>query len=132
EVIKENSVIDETHVANSVIIIIHGDGDYLFHNKNGEAQPADEAVLKKAIAAAEQLFNSEVFIFHQKPKSYSFLFFPEDDEEYYYFKNGKLRVKQSLKRNDFSFNNEADFYKRYSSGTGRNILLYYGHEIRLY
>ncbi|MFO7445474.1 MAG: hypothetical protein R6W90_03870 [Ignavibacteriaceae bacterium] len=118
-------------VENSIIIIIHGDGDYLFHNRKGESFLADQVVLRKALKVSEQLDNAEVFIFHQKKRDFSLLVFPKDDADFYYYKNGKLKEHISFNRSRFDLSEEADLYKKYSSGSSKNLLLYYGHEIPL-
>ena len=47
----------------SVIFIIHGDGNYLYHDSRGNAHRADEEALIEATMVAEQNPQAEVFIF---------------------------------------------------------------------
>lgn len=75
-------VLEESHSAldslletkYSIIFIIHGNGDYLYHDNNNNKYEADEETLAEAIRIAKKNSYAEVFIFHQKPCQ-SFLFF---------------------------------------------------------
>ncbi len=117
----------------SIIYIIHGDADYLYHDTSGTSHYADEEILDQAFDAAKNLDNSEVFIFHQGTAS-RFLFFPEDDSHFYYFSNGKRIKEDSYKRDrsDSSFTSEINLYEKYRDKDRDNtikMLMYYGHEI---
>lgn len=117
----------------SIIYIIHGDADYLYHDTSGTSYYADKEILDQAFDAAKGLDNSEVFIFHQGPAS-RFLFFPQDDSHFYYFNNGERIKEDSYRRHpdDSTFASEIDLYKKYRSSDKDStikILLYYGHEI---
>ncbi|MEO8166663.1 MAG: hypothetical protein ABI623_00360, partial [bacterium] len=57
----------------SFVFIIHGDGDYLYHDRDGNAYQADERSLAEAIDVAVQNPNAEVFLFHEKSKSRTLL-----------------------------------------------------------
>src|SRR5262245_13980275 len=49
----------------AIVCIIHGDGDYNFHDSEGREYKADEQALAGMQKVAELNANSEVFIFHQ-------------------------------------------------------------------
>ena len=117
----------------SIIYIIHGDADYLYHDTSGTSHYADKEILDQAFDAAEGLDSAEVFIFHQGTAS-KFLFFPQDDSRFYYYKNGKEVQTDSYRRDDddSTFTTEINLYKKYSETDNDStikILLYYGHEI---
>ncbi len=127
-----NASIQGAEKSFSIIFIIHGDADYLYHDTSGTSYYADKEVLDQAFNVAEELDNAEVFIFHQGPAS-RFLFFPQDDSHFYYFKNGE-RVKEDAYRRhkyDSSFSEELKLYEKFRDRDkdGIKILLYYGHEI---
>ncbi|MEO8399067.1 MAG: hypothetical protein ABI550_04530 [Ignavibacteriaceae bacterium] len=136
-ILFDNSFLQKIKSNNSIIYIIHGDGDYLFHNEEGEELFADEEILKQAKETAEKSYDSEVFIFHFKKKSHSFLFFPDKNAELYFYKKGNLILEENYFRDlsEATFKKESDLVKEYSSLNNENInqqkkvLLYYGHEI---
>ncbi len=117
----------------SIIYIIHGDADYLYHDTSGTAHYADKEILDQAFDAAKDLDNSEVFIFHQETAS-TFLFFPQDDSHFYYFNDGERIKEDSYRRHpdDSTFTSEINLYEKYRDSDKDStikILLYYGHEI---
>merc|ERR1711965_502537 len=64
---KQVPVNKDTAPDYSLIYVIHGDGDYLYHD-DGKAIKADEHAVKKAYSVALKAHHGEVFIFHQKPE----------------------------------------------------------------
>ncbi|MCU7494540.1 MAG: hypothetical protein HF314_01350 [Ignavibacteria bacterium] len=121
-----------------IVYYIHGDGSYLYHDEEGNDIQADERMVSQAISVAEELPNSEVFIFHQKPKKHFLFFFPLKDGEFYYYRNGQLIENVTYKSNPSLLNLdiEAAFFREYAAYVpdlpGRavkNFFLFYGHEI---
>ncbi len=116
-----------------IIYIIHGDGNYLFHDEEGNAINAAERILEQAEFVAENIRRGEAFIFYQKPAENFLLFFPKDDGEFYYYRNGLRISEESYSRKEAEdFEIEASLIKKYSESQTKeikNILLYYGHEI---
>ncbi|MDO8550087.1 MAG: hypothetical protein Q7S39_08070 [Ignavibacteria bacterium] len=116
-----------------IIYIIHGDGNYLFHNEEGNAINAAERILEQAQFVGANIRRGEVFIFYQKPAENFLLFFPKDDGEFHYYKNGKKISVESYPGKDAKdYEIEAGLIRKYSESTTKemkNILLYYGHEI---
>lgn len=118
----------------SILFIIHGDSDYLYHDTAGNKHIADEEVLAGAKRVAEENQLSEVFIFHQKPRSHFLFFFPLRDGEFYYYRNGRL-IANELYWHDQELSNldtEVEFYNRYramSPSERVSMFLYFGHEI---
>jgi Clostripain family len=118
----------------SLVFIIHGDGDYMYHDMNGKAHNADQEILGKIIDVAKNLQNSEVFIIHQKAESH-FLFVPLDDGEYYYYRNGNLIEKDSYRihRNRSAFEYESSIFQMVRAEAANNLsgtfFFYYGHQI---
>jgi hypothetical protein len=121
----------------SVIYIIHGDANYLYHDANGKALEADEEVLEEAKAVGKQAKNGEVFIFHQKPERKILWLFPKKDRRFFQYRNGTLvrDERYSPQSGRAVFTSEIEFYKRYShpnrqaSSNSKKVLLYFGHEI---
>ena len=119
----------------SMIFIIHGDGDYLYHDRNGNEIQADENTLAAATKIAQKNPNAEVFIFHEKTRRHLLFFFPLPDGEFYYYRNGSLITKKSYWRGNGDFKTEVELYDRSREQTPRNLIklfLYFGHEIPEY
>lgn len=117
----------------SVIYIIHGDGNYIYHDTSGNPHSSDEEILEQALTVGEHIKNGEVFIFHQK-KASKFLFFSQDDADFYYFRNGKRMKEDTYRRDksDVDFNKELEIYMDSGDKELKNpvkMFLYYGHEI---
>ncbi len=66
---------DALAVPYSLVCVIHGDGDYLYHDTSGNEYNADEEALAGAKRVAQQNPRAEVFIFHQRPRRHFFFFF---------------------------------------------------------
>jgi len=125
---------DTIAVKFSIVFIIHGDGDYLYHDTAGNEYIADEEVLANAKRVAEKNPLAEVFIFHQKPRSHFLFFFPLRDGEFYYYRNGRLIANESYWREQelSNLDTEVEFYNRFrteSQPERVNMFLYFGHEI---
>lgn len=119
----------------SVVTVIHGDSDYLFH-QDGKAYQADEEVLNDVRTVAEEAETGEYFIFHQKPKRKFLWFFTRDDRQLYHYRNGRLthqeRYKVESEQDITPFQLEGDFYRKYASNSSdidSNYFFYFGHEI---
>jgi hypothetical protein len=118
----------------SVVFIIHGDGDYLYHDSSGRSHSADEEALSGAIKVAVRNPQAEVFIFHERLRRHFFIFFPLRDGEFYYYRNGRLLVQESYWRDQgpSRFDREVGLYQRFRSGERpqeAKLFLYFGHEI---
>ncbi len=118
----------------SIVCIIHGDGDYLYHDAAGNEHKADEAALTHAQRVAEQNPFAEVFIFHQKPKRNLLFFFPLRDGEFFYYQNGRLIANESYWRDQAHsrFTPEVELYRHFHTDIQPkqlSIFLYCGHEI---
>ena len=119
--------------AYSMIFIIHGDGDYLYHDTCGTAYRADEQALIAARSVAEHNPQAEVLIFHQRHRRHRLLFFPRRDGSAYFYRNGQLISTEAYwrGRGQSYFQPEVAIYHRYCAerpGTAR-LFLYFGHEI---
>lgn len=135
---EEGSFLKADSIRYRIVYYIHGDGSYLYHDNGNNEVQADERMVRQAISVAEELPNSEVFIFHQKPKKHFLFFFPLKDGEIYYFRSGQLIANEKYNSNP-SLKNldiEAAFFREYASyiadlpgKTVKNFFLYYGHEI---
>ena len=118
----------------SMVFIIHGDGDYLYHDTRGQAYRADEEALIGATRVAMDNPQAEVFIFHERPRQYAFLFFLLRDGAFYYYRYGQLVIKENYWRNQGSsrFDPEVALYNRFKAveqPKSVKLFFYFGHEI---
>jgi hypothetical protein len=118
----------------SMVFMIHGDGDYVYHDTQGNELSADEEALVGATMAAILNPQAEVFIFHEKPKRHSLLFFPLRDGEFYYYRYGRLLAKELYWRDEgqLRFDAEVELYRQFRAEKQSQTLrlfLYFGHEI---
>ncbi len=115
--------------SHALIYVIHGDGDYLYH-QDGRAKQADIEALATARLVARNAPDAEVFIFHQGPKRKLLGILPRPDGEYFHFRNGNLLRQDRYKRDPASLAAEAEVYNahRHPQSTGATFL-YYGHDI---
>jgi hypothetical protein len=118
----------------SIIFMIHGDGDYIYHDTSGIERTADEEALAGAKRVAERNPRAEVFIFHQIPRKHFLFFFPVQDGEFYYYRNGRLIASELYWRDGGGshLDPEATLYRSFSGGekgTGTRFFVYCGHEI---
>ena len=121
-------------VAYSIVFVIHGDGDYLYHDTSGNEYQADEEALAGAKRVAQQNPRAEVFIFHQEPRRHFLFVFPLHDGEFFYYRDGLLIANESYWRDqDLSrLEPEAGLYRRFHTDAPYEtvrMFLYYGHEI---
>ncbi len=121
----------------SIVFVIHGDGDYLYHDTSGTERTADEEALAEAKRIAERNPQAEVFIFHQVPREHFLFFFPVKDGEFYHYRNGLLIGSESYWRDKGKtrFEPEAALYRSsLPRGTGATtaLFVYCGHEIPEY
>jgi hypothetical protein len=120
-----------------IVCIVHGDGDYLFHDTDGNAYKANEEALAAAKRVAERNSEAEVFIFHEKRKKHFMLFFPRHDGEFYYYRNGRLLAQELYWRDQGQsrFDTEVSLYHRFHAAEQSRpvrLFLYFGHEIPEY
>lgn len=118
----------------SIIFVIHGDGEYLYHDTSDNKYEADEEAFAGAIRVAQQNLKAEVFIFHQKPRQHFLFFFPLRDGEFYYYRNGRLIANELYWRDQeqSNFDLEVALYHRFRVADQNkliNMFLYFGHEI---
>jgi hypothetical protein len=118
----------------SIIFIIHGDGNYLYHTGDGKAHRADQKALDSARRVAARNRQAEVFIFHQKPVKRTLLFFPRRDGKMYYYRHGRLYAEESYRRyrGEIRFGPEVKLYHQFRTkekSQPLRMFLYYGHEI---
>lgn len=119
----------------TIIYLIHGDANYLYHDQDGQPRKADLKVLSEAKWVAEHAKNGEVFIYHLKPETKIFYLFPRKDRRFLYYRNGKLVFEKnySPRSNDKAFVTETKLYHHFHQPVTNNkkVLLYFGHEVPL-
>lgn len=121
----------------TIVYLIHGDGDYLYHDTDGKAHQADQKVLNEAIQVSRQAKRGEVHIFHLRPESRVLGLFPRKDRRYIHYRSGAKvsDVRYSPEsRGENLFTSEKDLYRQNVSHIGdendnKNILLFFGHKI---
>jgi hypothetical protein len=118
----------------SVVCIIHGDGDYLYHDARGNAHRADEESLARAKTVAERNAEAEMFIFHERRRRHFLLFFPVRDGTFYYYRHGRLLAEETYWRDQgqLRFDPEMELYNRFRAEESPELVrlfLYFGHEI---
>jgi hypothetical protein len=118
----------------SIVFVIHGDGDYLYHDTSGTECTADEEALAEAKRIAERNPRAEVFIFHQIPRKHFLFFFPLHDGEFYYYRDGLLIASELYWRDEGQshFDSEASLYRSFrgnEKGATARLFVYCGHEI---
>lgn len=120
-------------VQQRIVVIVHGDGSYLYHDRDGEGHRADKETLQEAFIAARTMPTAEIFIFHQRPENKLLGLLPRDDGTFYHFRGGAL-VHQTTYDQDRSvpLAAEAQLLQSSSVPADSNVLtaaLYYGHAI---
>ncbi len=118
----------------SIVCVVHGDGDYLYHDTSGIAHEADAEAVAGAIRVAQQNPQAEVFIFHERPRQDFLFVFPLRDGEFYYYRHGRLLAHDLYWRDQkqSQLDPEAALYRRFhvgNLGQQKSVFLYFGHEI---
>jgi hypothetical protein len=124
----------ESPLRYSLVFIIHGDGDYLYHDAFGNALRADEEVLSKAQAIAQRNPNSEVIIFHEIERRHVLFLIPRRDGRAYYYRHGRLLAQKSYWRDqgEARFDPEVRLYQQLvgaQSSPPLRLFFYFGHEL---
>ncbi len=123
-----------TALTQRIVVIVHGDASYLYHDPEGTAHEADEETLREAFAAARSMPKSEVFIFHQRPHDPLFGLFPRDDGTLYHFRRGRLQRKTTYDQDrNTPLAAEASLLRTHRTPAPDTSLftaaLYYGHAV---
>ncbi|OGB60046.1 MAG: hypothetical protein A2Y94_14215 [Caldithrix sp. RBG_13_44_9] len=118
----------------SMAFIIHGDGDYLYHDPQGNARRADQEAFLEATTVAERNPQAQVFIFHEIRRKHALLIFPRRDGKFYYYRHGQLLAQESYWRDQGQsrFDPEVTLYHRFRAGEQPQplrLFFYFGHEI---
>ena len=118
----------------SIICVIHGDGDYLYHDTSGTEYRADEEALAEAKRIGEHNPFAEVFIYDQKPRRHVLFLFPLHDGDFSYYLHGKLIAEESYWRDQEGspWAAETALYRRYRTACLQQpvrVFVYCGHEI---
>ena len=80
-----------------LVYMIHGDGDYIYHDAQGLRRLADEDALAQAREVAMNAPEAEVFIFHQKPRWHIWSH-PSRDGTMFQYRRGTLVREQDYSR----------------------------------
>lgn len=118
----------------SVVFIIHGDGDYRYHDALGNTHRADQEILAQAQAVGERSPDAEVFIFHEIGRRHVMFLLPRRDGRAYHYRNGRLMARQSYWRDEgpSRFAPELRIYHQLAampSGSPGLLFFYFGHEL---
>jgi hypothetical protein len=117
-----------------IVVVVHGDASYLYHDTDGTAHQADEETLREAFTAARRMSNAEVFVFHQRPQDRLLGLIPRDDGTFYYFRRGRLRHQTTYDQNRAEpLAAEAALLRTHRAPEADTSLftaaLYYGHAV---
>jgi hypothetical protein len=116
-----------------VVVIVHGDASYRYHEPDGTAHEADVETLKEAFRAARAMPQSEVFVFHQRPERRLLGLFPRDDGTAYHFRQGRLVRKETYEQErERPITVEAEFVREHGASVDSTVFtaaLYYGHAV---
>lgn len=120
----------------TIVYLIHGDANYLYHTPQGQPRQADKKVLREAKWLGEHAENGEVFIYHLKQETKILFFFPRKDRTFLYYRNGELvyEKKYSPDSKKQVFNLETKLYHYFhqpmtADSSFKKVLLYFGHEV---
>jgi hypothetical protein len=123
---------DSTQPSLRVIYLIHGDGDYAWHDSSGMKHLADRDALRQALAASGRT-HGESFVFHLK--SQTPLFGKASDGTWYHYRDGKIlgQGRYAAKPGDSALSAEARVLRRLGGDVEgpRVLLAWFGHEIPL-
>lgn len=118
----------------SIVVSIRGDGEYLYHDAQGNERSADEDALAGAVSVARSNPTAEVLIFHERPERKLLFLWPLDDGEFTYYRNGRLAASETYRRGEASaaFSMQAELYRRFRAARSPeavSMFLYFGHEL---
>lgn len=121
-------------ISYTFVFIIHGDGEYVYHDSNGNAHKADRKAMAGAIKVALRNPHAEVFIYYQRPRGHAFFIFPLRDGAFRYYRHGLLIAEELYWRDQgpSRFDPEAALFHRYHAAEdslAAKFFLYFGHEI---
>lgn len=117
-----------------IVVFVHGDASYLYHDSEGTALDADAEALRETFAAARSMPHAEVFVFHQRPRSRFLGLISRNDGTFYHFRAGRL-LQQTTYEQDrkTTFGVEADLLRTHRAPVPDSALftaaLYYGHAV---
>lgn len=131
---RDDSQIAERPPRYSLVFLIHGDGDYAYHDTLGQARRADEEMLARAQAVAEQNHDAEVVIFHEIARRHVLFLIPRRDGRAYHYRHGRLLAQKSYWRDQGSsrFDPEVQIYEQFAGKESHppvRLFLYCGHEL---
>jgi hypothetical protein len=120
-------------VQQRIVVVVHGDASYLYHDRDGTAHQADEETLREVFAAARAMQRAELFVVHQRPTDPLFGLIPRDDGTLYHFRHGRL-VRQTTYKQDRTdpLSVEAEWIRSHRASVDSSVLtaaLYYGHAV---
>jgi len=116
----------------SLVFIVHGDGEYTYHDELGVAHEADQEILAQARTVAERNPNAEVFLFHETRRKRLLFLIPRKDGHAYYYRNGRLLAERDYWRDDGEgrFDPALDIYDELTfAETPVRMFFYFGHEV---
>ncbi|HEX5131939.1 MAG TPA: hypothetical protein VFX92_05575 [Candidatus Krumholzibacteria bacterium] len=130
--VREGAV-DESP-AYTMVFVIHGDGNYHYHDDDGNDHAADRETVAKALAIARDSPRAEVMIFHESERRHVLFFIPRHDGRAYHYRNGRLIAESSYWRDQgvAPFDPEVRLYHAFSAGRPApplRLFLYFGHEL---
>jgi hypothetical protein len=118
-------------------VVVHGDGAYLYHDREGRALRGDRTALERARQVARGLERGEVFIFHQKPVRRLLSIPVGRESELLWYRGGTLvrTVRYTRAGEPGSLSPEMDLLREARPGGagGGDVelaaFLYFGHQL---
>ncbi|MDX1585105.1 MAG: clostripain-related cysteine peptidase [Balneolaceae bacterium] len=132
---KSSPTTGADRVEYTLVYIIHGDGDYLYHDAEGRPQRADKKVLKEALQVGANAQSGEVYIFHLRPERRILGLLPRKDRRFIYYRYGEMIHDTRYSPGKTLFASERQlFHSRHDSNRTRRedkrkVLLFFGHQI---
>jgi hypothetical protein len=114
-----------------LVYLVHGDGNYTYFDELGQRRVADAEAVARAMQVARVVPNSEVFIFHQKPRRFRW-FRRSTDGTLYHFRNGIPVFKSEYSRggSKTDFEVESTLFQRHVySPCASLFFVFFGHRI---
>jgi hypothetical protein len=117
-----------------LVMLVHGDASYLYHDTDGTPHQADIETLREAFAAARSMPRAEVFVFHLRSHDPFLGLFSRNDGTLYHFRRGRLHHQTTYDQTRTRpFDAEAALVRTHRAPVPDTSLftaaLYYGHAI---
>ena len=110
----------------SLVIVVHGDGSYLYHDRSGGARQADRDAWARTVALAKSNPEARVFLFHQRLTRGL-----RANGRFAVYRSGRLDASGPYRRRTGDLAAEEEIYRRHFGGgaADRRFFLFFGHQL---